>query len=355
MKITLFLGLTLCAGAALAQDPAAAGTPTYGAADCKVGKLLPPPAGGAVQWRGNCKDGFADGPGVLEWTTKDGTALRLEAAFARGAVVGEGKLRAGGRFDYIGTLVNGMPDGEGYLKFADGHRYEGGIRHMQREGQGTLIYPNGDVYQGGFHDNKLSGTGRLTFALGGKIEGEFKDGKPDAKAKITYAGSGREAEFGNLRHERAQEEDGKPLAFQIREDEPHLGTLLRKATIKSSVPLTSNWKALSEAQKDVVRSHYPALEEGDEPPFPVRGEGELLKVLHAVGNRYNATGMLRLNVLVGADGKAKQVARVGDFDQDVVRYAASAAMVQEYKPALCHGAPCEMMYALRVNLVRQMP
>jgi hypothetical protein len=36
----------------------------------------------SVHWNGPCKDGYADGTGVFEWTPKDGTARRIEGKFA---------------------------------------------------------------------------------------------------------------------------------------------------------------------------------------------------------------------------------------------------------------------------------
>lgn len=354
MKITLFLGLTLCAGATLAQDLAATPAPTYGATDCKIGTLLPAPANG-VQWRGKCKDGFADGAGVVEWRTAENEAMRLQATFARGQVVGEGKLRAGERFSYVGVLKDGMPDGEGYFKFPDGLQYEGGIRLMKREGKGTQIYPNGDVYQGAFRDDRENGPGRLSFALGGSIEGEFHDGRPGAGAKLTYAGSGRVVDLDTARRTPKPAVSTESLSFRGRADEPRLGTLMREVHTTSSIPLTGGWQTLTPPQQQELRDEYRALDPADEPPYPIDGPAALLKVVHMASTHYEEQGQLRLNVLVGADGVAKQVVRIGAFDGDVVRYVGGAVMAQRYKPALCHGTPCEMMYPFRVSIIKKLP
>jgi hypothetical protein len=324
----------------------------YGTPDCQVGKLLPVPADQSVHWNGPCKDGFAEGSGVLEWTTKDGGKRRIEGTLAHGAVSGEAKLKAD-KFTYTGSLTNGVPDGEGYLHFAGDLRYEGALRMMRREGRGLQIYPNGDVYQGEFHADRPNGQGRLTYALGGMVEGEFRDGRPLAGDRITYAGSGRTGVFGAVAAKTT--DGGKPEnAFRQHEDEAETGTLLKKTVVTSALPTNVGWDALTPEQKDQVRRGYPALEPGDDPPYPLNGSAEFNKVALAAANRYDARGMLRLHVVVGADGKAKEVRRIGNFDEDVVRYVGAAAMAQRYKPAVCHGQPCEMVYPIAIEFTHRL-
>jgi hypothetical protein len=345
MKSMIVLSLALSAGsAALAQD-----TPiTYGAADCKIARLLPAPAS-AVQWNGKCKDGFADGVGILTWKAADGGTMRLQGRLLRGAVAGEAKLRMGDKLTYIGSLRDGIPDGEGYLKFADGLQYEGGLRMMVREGKGTQIYLTGDVYQGQFSNDRPNGQGRLSFVLGGSIEGEFVDGKPSGKGKIVYAGSGRTEDLAALARKEAHPKAASGKTFKTREDEAQLGTHFRRVNGAGSLPSNVGWEMLTEDEKEQFRSQYPALEEGDDPPYPEHGPAGIYKVVRAAGGRYGDNSELHLNVLVGADGTAKQVVKLGDFDAEATRYVAAAAMGEHYKPAQCHGTPCEMMYPLHVR------
>jgi hypothetical protein len=347
MKSILAFSLALCAGSVFAQDSPI----TYGSPECKVGKLLPPPADGTVRWQGKCKEAYAEGAGVLEWKTADGTAMRLQGNFKHGEAVGEAKLHVGDRLTYMGSITSGMPDGEGYLKFADGLQYEGGIKMMRREGKGTQIYVEGAVYQGQFHDNRPNGTGRMSFALGGSIEGEFQDGRPVGPMKIVYAGSGRTGEWTPKEKESS---GGAKERYQLRSDDPQIGSLLRHVDVTGPLPSNLGWDALTPAQREQFMSQYPGLEPGDEPPYPEHGPASIYKVVHAAASKYDGEGLLRMNVLVGADGIAKQVIRIGVFDDDVVRYAAQAAMAQHYKPASCHGAPCEMLYPLRIRFTHSL-
>ena len=322
--------------------------------DCQVGKLLPAPVDQSVHWAGPCKDGYADGKGVLEWTTKDGITRRIEGTFAHGAVSGEAKLKVGDKFTYIGSLTDGVPDGEGYLRFASELRYEGGLKMMRREGKGVQIYPNGDVYQGEFRADRPNGQGRLTYALGGMVEGEFRDGRPVDGDRVTYAGSGRIGTLDAAARNAALARPKVENTFQQRQAEPDTGTLLAKTDVRSPLPTNVGWDGLTPEQKDIVRNGYPALEPGDDPPYPLNGTVEFNRLAVAVAGKYDARGMLRLHVLVGADGKAKEVRKVGSFDDDVIRYVASAAMALRYKPAVCHGQPCEMVYPIAIEFTRRL-
>ena len=345
MKTTLPLLLACC----LAPLAHAEGAP-----DCQVGTLLPAPVDKSVHWNGPCKDGYADGTGVLEWTATDGTARRIEGKFAHGAVDGEAKLKAGDKFTYVGSLKDGLPDGEGYLHFANDLRYEGGIKMMQREGTGTQFYPNGDTYRGEFHADHPNGKGLLTFALGGTVEGEFRDGGPVDGDKITYAGSGRTGTFDAAAYKAARSGPKPEKTFKQRQDEANVGTLLKKTIVKSSLPTNVGWDGLTPEQKAQFSNRYPALEPGDEPPYPVHGLAEFDKVILAAAGKFNARGLLRINVLVGADGRAKEVRRIGNFDDEAVRYVAAAAMALRYKPAVCHGQPCEMLYPISMEITHHL-
>jgi hypothetical protein len=325
-----------------------------GAPDCQVGKLQPAPVDQSVHWNGPCKDGYADGTGVLEWTATDGAVRRIEGKFAHGTVSGEAKLKAGDKFTYVGSLTDGVPDGEGYLHFANDLRYEGGIKMMQREGKGVQIYPNGDTYQGEFHADHPNGNGLLTFALGGTVEGEFRDGGPVDGDKITYAGSGRTGTFDAAARNAARSGPKPEKTFKQRQDDANVGTLLKKTIVKSSLPTNVGWDGLTPEQKEQFRNRYPALEPGDEPPYPVHGLAEFDKVILAAAGKFNARGLLRVNVLVGTDGRAKEVRRIGNFDDEAVRYVAAAAMALRYKPAVCHGQPCEMLYPISMEITHHL-
>jgi hypothetical protein len=100
----------------------------------------------------------------------------------------------------------------------------------------------------------------------------------------------------------------------------------------------------------LFNSYYAALEEGDEPPYPRNGPQEFYKLMSEVTGRLRANGDLKIFVLVGADGRAQQVSMKGLQDAEVRRLAGYGAGLLKYKPALCQGKPCPMMFEFNLRL-----
>jgi hypothetical protein len=349
MKTTVSLLLVSCLVQAAHADDAPV---HYGAPDCQVGKLAPAPVDQSVHWNGPCKDGFADGAGKLEWKLKDGVKAKFDGTLAHGDIAGEATLTFSDGVTYIGTFKSGAPDGHGYMKWPDGAQYEGGFRSGKRDGQGILLYANGNVYKGGFKSDQPHGFGHADFILGGSVEGEYSDGKLVGKVKVVHAGSGRVYEGDAEAWRASRPQAGAPEAFFGREDTPQTGTRILARNTRSPVPPGANWDALTSEQKDSIRTRYLTLEQGDDPPYPANGTSEFFKVAQAASQAFpDARGKLRLYILVGKDGVPKSVRKAGTYNEDITRYMAAAAMAIRYKPALCHGEPCEMVYPFELNFV----
>jgi hypothetical protein len=349
MLKTLIAALACCVIVPAFADeaPAFEGDP-----QCQVARIRLQPSARLVAWRGPCKDGFADGTGKLAWKLEDGVKAEFEGTLARGDIVGEGTLTYSDGATYIGTFKSGIPDGQGYRKYADGTQYEGGFRRGRRDGRGILVYANGNVYKGGFRGGMPHGHGHTDFILGGSIDGEYSDGKPTGKIKVVHAGSGRvyegdaDAWRASLPHVEAAEE------FHGYEDMPRTGTRILARNSSSPMPPGANWEALTPEQKDWFRARYVTLERGDDPPYPAKGTGEFFKVAKAAGEAFpDARGKLRLYILVGKDGVPKSVRKAGTYNEDITRYMAAAAMTARYKPASCHGEPCDMIYPFELTFL----
>jgi hypothetical protein len=174
VRLPLVLSLALLASRpALAQDAQA----LIGASDCRLAAVKPAPAQPPT-WSGGCKEGYAEGKGVLEWHTEEGKAYRLSATLHGGVVQGEGELRYPGGGEYTGTLKDGVPEGNGYYRDAKGSQYQGEIHAGYFDGPGEVLYYTGDTYTGQLKDDKPNGVGKMTYILGGSYEGNWKDGKP---------------------------------------------------------------------------------------------------------------------------------------------------------------------------------
>jgi hypothetical protein len=350
--IALALGLGTAA-AALGQD-----TSTWpGPADCRIAPVEPAPVD-RLHWSGACKAGYADGKGVLTWKGADGIARTLEATLAAGQVQGEATLKLPDGGLYIGTVRNGVPDGKGYFRDADGTQYEGEVHEGRREGVAEALFPKGNRYKGEWKNGRPDGIGTMTYMLGGAYEGHWRAGERDGTGTMTFAGSGRRAEVtfvGGKRvgaaSEPAPQASNEKTEYVAFANEPPIGSHLHGKVIRSPLPLNRGYDELTPAQRQMVRSEYPALDDGDEPPYPLKGPGELFGVLGKIAGRYMIRERdLVIYVLVGADGKVESVSTFGIDDTEARRLAGTAAGMLKYKPARCGGQPCRMMVPFRGDL-----
>jgi hypothetical protein len=342
----LVLTASACAPALAEDAPAWIGAP-----DCRLAPLDPAPAQ-APSWNGGCKDGFANGKGTVEWQSASGKRYRLEAVLAAGQVQGEGTLHYQSGTQYIGTLKNGRPDGRGYFRYADGTQYEGDVRMGDWTGKGELVYADGSDYKGEFKNDNRDGFGVMAWALGGRYEGGWKDDKPHGPGKIVYAGgTGREVAVQDGHDPARQQNADFGKKYTLKRDAPYLGSTVRP-DIASNIPVPPGlgFKDLSPEQQQAVASWYPALAPGDEPPYPVKGPAEFLKAMSHVVGQTGREGSITVYVLVGKDGKVRSVTAIGLDDAEVRKFIATAAGLVQYKPAVCSGQPCEMVYPYWLNL-----
>jgi hypothetical protein len=348
LSAVVFLGLAYATAASGQDAPSWLGRP-----DCLIAPVHPGPAAD-VSWDGKCQDGYAQGKGVLAWRAGEKSQkYRLEATLARGAIEGPAKLSMANGTTYTGTFRNGVPDGQGYFRYPNRLQYEGEVKNGKREGVGEALYPNGDDYQGHWKDGKHDGTGRMQYALGGTYEGEWKLGQRHGKGTLTYAGSGRQfaGQFADGRIAGSAPPPVAAASYKLKSDDPPTGSNLKSDVARSSpLPLNIGYDAFSPEQKRLFNSYYPALEEGDEPPYPRNGLQEFYKLMSKVAGKYQANGDVMIFVLVGADGRAQSVSTRGIEDDEVRKLAGHGAGLIQYKPALCQGKPCPMMFEFNLRL-----
>jgi len=119
---------------------------------CKVANTFPRP-GETISWSGPCKNGFADGQGVLQWYLN-------------------------GREDdrYEGKLEMGWAEGKGALYRAEGGKYEGDWKHSVQDGTGRYDGPDGSWYEGQWKNGKPHGQGQYRRPDGKIFIGQWVDG-----------------------------------------------------------------------------------------------------------------------------------------------------------------------------------
>jgi hypothetical protein len=111
---------------------------------------------------GACRNGFAQGPGSLQWLKGGVPYERDDGEWRDGKQEGKGvQVWPTGRYE--GELHAGEPDGRGVLS-SDSARYEGAFRGGVAHGPGTLKNAAG-VFEGVWKDGCFNDGGRRA-ALG---------------------------------------------------------------------------------------------------------------------------------------------------------------------------------------------
>jgi hypothetical protein len=119
---------------------------------CKVANPFPRP-GETITWSGECKDGLAQGQGVLQWYLDGQEDDRYE-----------------------GNLELGWAEGHGVLVRLDGSKYEGDWKQSQQHGNGRFEAPDGSWYEGQWKDGKPHGQGQYRRPDGKIFIGVWIDG-----------------------------------------------------------------------------------------------------------------------------------------------------------------------------------
>lgn len=346
-RLSFLLGLAMLGcRPALAQDAQA----WNGAPDCRIAAVKPD-AAKPPSWSGGCKDGYAEGKGVLEWRTGTGDAFRLSATLRAGAIQGEGELRFPDGGNYTGTFRDGVPEGHGYYRDAKGNQFEGEVHAGRFSGPGEVLYAMGNDYKGELKDNRPDGVGTMTYILGGRYEGHWKDGKRNGSGKLVYAGLPMR-EVATIDGRDPNRHGIVPTkTYTLKEESARTGSRIALDAARGSpVPPELGYGELSAEQRAIVDSWYPALAPGDEPPYPLHGPAEFYRFASAVAGKTRTRGDIRIYVLVSKDGKVAGVRASGLDDADVRKALSTGAGAIAYKPARCAGQPCEMAYGYSFSL-----
>ncbi|MES2105349.1 MAG: hypothetical protein V4634_15110 [Pseudomonadota bacterium] len=198
--------------------------PSYiGKGDCRVVNSVPK-ANEDISWSGPCKDGFAEGVGVLQWFLDGKPGTRYEGNLSRGEYDGPAVTISskGNRFE--GVFKDGKRQGKSILKYANGDVlivtfedgkevepveftfrsgtiYKGGWKNGMFEGKGILTRKDDFVYQGDFKEGRLDGMGTTTYANGAQYEGAYKEGFFEGRGRLirkdksVYEGDFKKGEF----------------------------------------------------------------------------------------------------------------------------------------------------------------
>lgn len=133
------------------------------------------------------------------------------------------------------------------------------------------------------------------------------------------------------------------------------GSIIKKnLRWRSKIPLNKTYEQLNPEQLAELRGMYESLADGDEPPFPAKGLGNVFREIKQGQDVLQARGELKLNVTVGPDGVATDVEDFGTVGgvnaHEMTTYVAAILMKAPYKPAMCQGKPCTMQFPFKLKL-----
>jgi hypothetical protein len=137
--------------------------------------------------------------------------------------------------------------------------------------------------------------------------------------------------------------------YRMKENEAQTGTLLKRDAAISSLPYNKPYADLSDEDKRKLRSVYENMGADDEPPFPRRGYKTVFQALAQIQRKMHIDGMIDLGVMIDPEGNASGVKVYQSPDPEVTRVVSTLLMLEQYKPALCHGQPCSQELPFRAN------
>jgi hypothetical protein len=114
---------------------------------CKIANPNPKP-NETVKWSGGCKNGYAEGKGVLEYAVDGKPGARYEGQLKRGRFDGRGVLRTPDGAVYDGDWLDGAQEGYGEYTAPDKTTFKGGWTAGKPDGPGVLATPDGKVVKG---------------------------------------------------------------------------------------------------------------------------------------------------------------------------------------------------------------
>lgn len=350
MMRRLSLIALLCASGAGAADLHYTGKP-----DCRIAESSRV-AGHVAYWSGACQDGYASGPGALQWSKDGKPTERYEGSLSKGLAEGAGIAQWEDGSVLEGTYLHGELHGPALVVFKSENRLEGNFEHGKPRGDVKVAFAGGDRYEGAWQ-NGPEGIGTMTFALGGAYRGSWRGGKPVGDGEIVYPnGQVLKARFnGSFQLTRQADTPAASRPYTIKRQDAFTGSNIRTVVGSGyAVPPEKPYAQLTPEQQQVVKGRYKVLQDDDAPPYPEKGMLEISRAMGRLISREEASGLLRANVKVDERGVAQSVTLLKSPDNEAGRLAAAMFMQIKYTPGRCAGQPCALVvpFNFELSLVR---
>lgn len=318
-----------------------------GKPDCRVFNPRPV-ADESITWSGPCKNGFADGNGILLWYINGKEDSRYEGGMQRGRKHGPSAQQDANGTITWGNYVEGKRHGETRIERENAFTLDATFERGTITGPVTAKYVSGNKYVGGWGPHGPEGDGTMEYATGGSFTGFWKDGQWHSHGMLTYSNGVRREPQSAI----AVTEDKPKEARRDHKLARDMNSLYRMQPLAhgATVPFNKGYKDLSAADQRTVRSWFPVLRDDDVPPYPVKGNADIVKAIAAAHGKYGDNGALWMDVLIDEQGVPKEVMVRRSPGKEVSEFAASVLLVSKYTPAQCGGAPCAMRFPIRLDL-----
>ena len=132
--------------------------------------------------------------------------------------------------------------------------------------------------------------------------------------------------------------------FSLRENLASAKAFQEVIATSSTIPLRKPYSLMNETETAAVRSLYIDMGHSDEPPFPKNGLEPLVRLLHQAQSKLLVAGDLYLIADVNAEGDVSAVTAYGSPSPEMTKFAASALVLEKFKPALCKSVPCSQKF-----------
>lgn len=103
----------------------------------------------------------------------------------------------------------------------------------------------------------------------------------------------------------------------------------------------------------MIRSQYVDLDAADEPPYPLKGMGDLIRPIADIEQKLRADGLFIAIAQTDATGDVDAVSIVQTPSEEMAKLATSVIFRTKFKPAQCSGHPCAMDFTIRISFDRQ--
>ncbi|MNM18950.1 MORN repeat protein [compost metagenome] len=352
MKTRVAIAMLLCSGLAAAAEPAYVGRD-----DCRIA-TNPRVAGHTPDWNGACKDGYASGPGALQWSLAGKETERYEGTLSKGTPEGKGIAQWADGSLHDGSYRDGLLHGAAIIVFADKNKLVARFEQGRVAGDVKFFAPYGDRYEGAWQEGATSagwpeGSGTMVFALGGSYKGQWHQGKPHGDGEILYPnGQVLKGRFnGSFLLSGKEVAPISTQRFQVKHHQASVGSHLADVAASGYiVPPEKSYARLTPDQQRVVKhAYYPVLQEDDVPPYLANGNAELSRTLSSVVGRLDKVGEIHANVSVDEQGTPRSVALLKVPSRQAGEMVASVLMLAKYTPGRCGGQPCAMAVPFRFS------